>query len=392
MRIVVLGYIIRGPFGGMVWHHLQYLMGLRRLGHDVYFFEDSDDYESCYDPGIGSMTTDPTFGLKYASDVLERVGLNDRWAYFDAHRNQWHGPVADKAVELFRSADLLLNISAVNPVREWTLQQPHRTLIDTDPVFTQVRNQGAGDILRQAYTSFLTFGESFGMDSCSIPDDGLPWTPTRQPIVLEAWPVTPAHADGNFTTVLNWDSYRTVEHGGRVFGMKSASYRSYFELPLHTSERLELVVGGATHPPKAFWDCGWLGGDALEVTRTPFTYADYIRSSKGEFSLAKHGYVVSRSGWFSERSAAYLASGRPVITQETGFTDWLKADGGVISFNSLESAADALRHVAADYDRHCRQARAVAEEYFDSDTVLTDVLLKSTGSAVPAVASGAGKS
>jgi hypothetical protein len=391
MRILVLGYIVRGPFGGMVWHHLQYVMGLRRLGHDVYFIEDSDDYASCYDAARGEMTTDPTYGLQYARGIFDRQGLGKRWAYFDAHQNRWHGPAGAGALELFRTADLLVNVSCVNPVREWTLSPPLRVLIDTDPVFTQVRHMSTPVDLRGAFTAFLTFGECFGTKACSIPDDGLSWRPTRQPIVLDAWPVVDGNPNGNFTTVMNWDSYRSVEYGGRAFGMKSASFKPYFDLPSRTTERLEIAMGGSTRPPQSFWDCGWLHADVDDVTRTPWSYQEYIRASKGEFSLAKHGYVESRSGWFSERSAAYLASGLPVITQETGFTDWLKADSGVIAFDSPDSAVDALRRVAADYPEHCRGARAVAREYFDSDDVLGDMIRQATRGAHVAQAAAPGE-
>ena len=140
MRIVVLGYFIRGPLGGMVWSNLQYLMGLRQLGHDVYFFEDSDDYAACYDPPRDSMVVDPSYGLRFAEETFRAIGFGERWAYYDAHQATWHGPCGNKATELCRRADLLLNLCGVNPLRPWFEEASRKALVDEDPVFTQVRH------------------------------------------------------------------------------------------------------------------------------------------------------------------------------------------------------------------------------------------------------------
>jgi hypothetical protein len=378
MRIIVLGYIVRGPLGGLVWHHLQYVMGLRRLGHDVIFIEDSDDYESCYDPVRGAMTSDPSFGLEFAAAVFDLAGTS--WAYFDAHSNTWFGRAGNAAREIIRSADLLLNLSGVNPIRDWFLNAPHRVLIDTDPVFTQIRHLKDMEKMEEAllHTAFFTFGENFGRPDCSIPDDGLPWLPTRQPVVLDAWPVCPSEPNANFTTVMQWDSYPPQEYGGRSFGMKSASFGPYLDLPRRTRERLELAIGSSSAPRDQLRNQGWIVTDPLAVARTAATYQQFIRDSKAEFTVAKHGYVATRSGWFSERSAVYLASGRPVITQDTGFTDWLRADSGVLAFDSPDSAAAGIERVNGDYARQCRQAREIAEEFFESGAVLNYLLRRAT--------------
>ena len=380
MRIIVLGYIVRGPLGGLVWHHLQYVMGLHRLGHDVTFIEDSDDYESCYDPVRDATTSDPSFGLEFTSAVFDFAGISERWAYFDAHSNTWFGPGGAAAREMLRSADLLLNLSGVNPMRDWFLNAPYRVLIDTDPVFTQIRHLKDGKKMQDAllHTAFFTFGENFGKPECSIPGDGLPWLPTRQPIVLDAWPVRPGRPGANFTTVMQWDSYPAQEHGGRSFGMKSASFNPYLDLPRRTEDKLELAIGSSSAPRDQLRNYGWIVTDPLAVTRTAATYQEFIRDSKAEFTVAKHGYVATRSGWFSERSAAYLASGRPVVTEDTGFSDWLRADGGVMAFDSPDSAAAAIERVNRDYARQCRRARAVAEEFFESGAVLNHLLRRAT--------------
>lgn len=376
MKIIVLGYIVRGPLGGLAWHHLQYITGLTNLGHDVYFFEDSDDYPSCYDPSRHLTGTNPEYGLRFAAEAFDRVGLGDRWVYYDAHTGKWQGPVGDRGPELCASADLLLNISGVNPLRAWSLDIPDRVLIDTDPVFTQIRHLSDPLALRMAgqHTAYFTFGENTGSANCAIPSDGFPWNPTRQPIVLDAWPAMPASDKGHFTTVMQWDSYEPVLHNGHRYGMKSESFTPYLDLPSMTDSKLELCLGGENAPRDRLLDNGWLLSNSLEITRSPWSYQQYIQSSRAEFSVAKQGYVVSRSGWFSERSAAYLASGRPVALQETGFSDWLDTGTGILAFKDPETAADCLDDISSRYRHHCKAARQVAEEYFDSRKVLRKLL------------------
>ena len=368
LRIVVLGFIVRGPLGGLAWHHLQYLMGLACLGHDVHFLEDSDNYPSCYDPARDLTDTDPTYGLAFATRTFEKLGLGNRWAYHDAHTSRWLGPCADKIREVCSTADLLLNISGVNPIRPWLEGIPVRALVDTDPAFTQIRHltDPVARNFASQHTVFFSFGENIGRSESAVPDDGLTWHPARQPIVLDAWPVTAGPVDGMFTTVMQWGSYPSREYKGIYYGMKSDSFGPYMDLPQDTGGILELAVGSPSAPRSLLRDKGWSVRNPLEPTRNPWTYQEYIQNSKAEFSIAKHGYVVSRCGWFSERSAAYLASGRPVVVQETGFSNWLPTGAGVIAFNTLEEAVAGIKEVNGRYEYHCKAAREIAQEYFDA--------------------------
>lgn len=375
LRIVVLGYIVRGPIGGMCWHHAQYLAGLQRLGHDVWFFEDSEDYESCYDPRTHSLTTDPTYGLDFTADLLARLGLRSRLAYFDAHRDAWLGPAADAALRVSNDADVLINISGVNPVRPWHAGIPLRILIDTDPAFTQLRHVDPAMRARaDAHNAFFTFAENFGRPDCTVPLDGYPWTRTRQPVVAELWPVEPGPANGRYTTVMQWESYPPRKYRGVTYGVKSHSFRDYITFPSRVDPELELAMGGAGAPREELTDGGWKVVDSFPPTRDPWAYQSYIRGSKGEFSVAKQAYVTTRSGWFSERSAVYLASGRPVIVQDTGFSEWLPTGGGLMAFKDPDEAAAAIAAVDCSYAAHCRAAREVAVEHFDSRTVLTSLM------------------
>jgi len=369
----------------MAWHHLQYALGLAQLGHDVYFVEDSDDYPSCYDPTRLKTDVDPSYGLGFAADVFTRVGLGERWTYYDAHTTSWLGPCASRIADVFATAEVLLNVSGVNPLRPWLMQVPRRVLIDTDPAFTQIRHltNPEAHSRASAHTEFFSFGENIHSSSSEVPDDGFQWTPTRQPIVLDAWPVTPGPPNGRFTTVMVWEAYKPLQYAGRSYGLKSTSFGPYLEMPSRAASQFEVALGSPPAPRQVLRDHGWSVRNPLHPTRDLWAYQDYIRSSKAEFSIAKEGYVVTRSGWFSDRSAAYLASGRPVVTQETGFSDNIPIGEGLFSFSTLDEAVAAVEEVESRYDFHCRAARAVAEEYFDSRNILASLIDNVTASAIP---------
>ena len=377
LRVLVGAYLVRGPMGAMAWHYLQYAAGLAALGHDVRVVEDSgDDPWCCYDPSRGTVDADATYGLAFAQRALDLVGLGDRWAYHDVHGGGWRGPAGADAVQ---GADVLLNVSGAHPVRDWFAGVPVRALIDTDPGFRQARtlSEPRDRALAGAHTSFHTFGERFGTPGCRIPDDGLPWRPTRQPVVLDRWPVTPPPADAPFTTVMKWDSYDERTAGDLRLGMKSASFDAIAELPARTGAELELAVSGDA-PTGRLAELGWRLADPQAVAPDPAAFQAYVRASAGEVTVAKEGYVVTRSGWFSERSAGYLASGRPVITQDTGFGDYLPTGTGLLAFRNIDEAAAAVEAVRAEPAAHARAAREIAEEHFDARRVLTALLEDAT--------------
>lgn len=380
LRVVVMGYVVRGPLGGMAWSDLQYLASLKALGHEVVYVEDSDDYPSCYDPTTNETTADPTYGLAFARDALERVGLADDWSFFDSHSQSWHGPLAPAGSSVFSEADVLLNLAGVNPLREWALQIPMRILVDQDPAFTQIKNltDPARAAFTRDHTSFATFAVNIGDPACSVPDDGIPWRPTRQPVIADRYRATEGPVDGSFTTVMQWESYPAVEFAGSHFGTKSTSFEDYLALPGQTDVRLELALGAPADTRDRLEAAGWSTIDPRGVTRTPATYEDYIRGSKGEFGIAKHGYVSTRSGWFSERSLAYMVNARPVVIQDTGFSRLLPVGAGVLSFTSPEEAREGLRSVEIDYRRHCKMARSVVAEYFEGRKVVQDLLEAAT--------------
>jgi hypothetical protein len=375
MRIIVLGYIIRGPLGGLCPHHFQYLLGFKKMGHEVLFLEDSDSYASCYNPDTHEMTTDPTYGINFITELFKKYDLENSWAYFDEHSGQWYGQSQKKVFEFCASADLVVNISHVNPLRDWWLNIPTRILIDTDPAFTQIRHldDDAYSHIAKQHTHFFTFGENFGKPGCSIPDDGFAWKPTRQPVVFDMWELAQPRPEGKWSTVMSWDSYKVRKHGDITYGMKSASFTEYMQLPTMTSEDFELAIG-ANPPRERLREAGWKVEGALAVTRTVDNFRNFISNSKGEWSIAKQGYVVCDSGWFSERSCSYLAMGRPVIVQNTGFDQVIETGRGLFAFSSPAESVTCLEEVTRNYDRHCEYAREVAHSFFDSKMVLGEML------------------
>lgn len=384
LRIIVLGYLVRGPVGGFASYHLQYVTGLAQLGHDVYFVEIGDDYPSCYDPSRHITERDPTYGLRFTADVFERVGLPNRWAYFDAHRALWQGPCADSIAEIGSTADLLLNVGSINSIHPCLAEIPARALVDLDPVFTQIKHltDPAARAHALHHTAFFTIGENIGQPHCTIPDDGLPWQPTRQPVVLDAWPFTPGPVRGKFTTVMLWESYPVREYDGVRYGVKADSFGPYLDLPTRSGLKFELAVGGPAVPLDLLRNKGWAPINPLGVTKDPWSYQGYIQQSKAEFSVAKQAYVATRSGWFSDRSVAYLASGRPVIVQETGFSDWVRSGTGLVPFATSDEALQGVEDVERRYELHSRAARGLAEEYFDSRKVLARLIERAMNPAL----------
>jgi hypothetical protein len=374
LRIIVLGFLIRLPMGGLSWHYLNYVHGLAEMGHDVYYIEDSYDRPACFGPDASGPTTNANYGLRFASEAFSRLGLADRWAYYDAHANEWKGSRARDAVALCKTADLVLHVSGLNPLRDWLGAVPVRALIDTDPGFTQIRNLTNPAYRRgcEAHTVFFSFGENIGKPDCSIPHDGFPWQPTRQPISLEAWPYLPAPDHAPYTTVMSWESFDApFEFGELRLGMKSESFKSLIELPSFVGRIFEIAVrANSASSIAALRQAGWGIADIDSVSCDPWKYQNFIQQSRAEFGVAKAGYAATRCGWFSERSAAYLASGRPVLHQDTGFSQWLPIGEGVHSFHSVNDAVDAIRRIEVDYEFHCRRAREVAIEYFAAPLVL----------------------
>jgi hypothetical protein len=310
------------------------------------------------------------------TELFERFELADRWAYRFPWQSQWFGMSDARRQEVIDSADLLINVSG-------TLEKPaeyravrRMAYIDSDPVFTQVKlargQQYLRDILDQ-HDVLFTFGEALGLPSSQTPDTGDRWIPTRQPVILSEWEVGTKPRDV-FTTVMNWSSYNPVEHEGVQYGQKDVEFRRFFKLPEQVAPaKLELAAksGRKTKLPRdQLKHLGWLLAEPDIVCPDLDSYRNYLQSSKAEWSVAKGGYVQGQSGWFSCRSACYLAAGRPVVVQDTGFSKVLPTGEGIVAFTNMEEAVAGIQSIESDYERHSRAARQIAEEWFDANRVL----------------------
>lgn len=375
LKVVCSGHIVRHPVGGLCWHHLQYLVGLRRMGHAVTFFEDHGWAYSCFDPARNELTDDPSYGLSFARALFAEHGLEKDWCYLGADGTA-HGMPRAELAQRCGECDVYLNLSNVNWIPE-LLHCRRRALVDTDPVFTQIGGFGMRESFDRHHVLF-TYGENVHRAGCEMPTAGKSWLPTRQPVVTDLWPVAPPSApdDAAWTSVMNWSAYGGGErlHEGRAYGQKPREFEPFYSFPKAVEQPMELAVTAPAAARDRLIDGGWRIADPLRVTRTPESYQRYLRESRGEFSVAKHGYVATRCGWFSDRTCAYLASGRPAVVQDTGFGKFLPAGQGLLAWRTPADAADAIRRVNADYASHCRAARAVVEQNFDAHRVLTDLL------------------
>ena len=380
LRIVVTGQMAQYPLGGVTWFYLHYVLGLARLGHEVWYFEDSGQWP--YNPTADGLVEGCEYNVDYLNEVLTRFDLEGRWAYRFPWESQWFGLEADERREVVETADLLVNVSGTLE-RPWEYRAVGRlAYVDTDPVFTQVKlARGQADFrkLVDAHDIHFTYGER---ESDAVPDTGHRWRKTRAPVVLSEWR-TDAEPRDVLTTVMNWTSHNSIEFEGMRFGQKDEEFRQFIELPgLVESQVLELALGSGKNqpPPRALLTHkGWNLVDPNEVCPDLDSFRAYTESSKAEWGVAKNGYVRGQSGWFSERSARYLAAGRPVVVQETGFSDVLPVGEGILPFTTLAEAASAIREVERDYDRHAQAARGIAEQHFDSDAILARLVEEAMG-------------
>jgi hypothetical protein len=397
LLLIVVGTVAASPWAGMAWMHMQIAAGLKRLGHRVYYFEVSSDYP--YDPVRRLKVNDSAYALTYLAATAESFGLGDAWAYRRSYSDgAWFGLGRAKAEELLVEADAVFNVSGATRLRtREELKVGRLVYLGTDPVFHEITlAQGSEDTrtLIEQHDDFATYGENIGNPDCPIPPlPGLK-ARTRQPVLLDLWRgASPARSE--FTTVCNWKQVgRDVEFGGEVYGWsKHQEFLKFLDLPRRVSQGIELAIGFAdasANGPRAgevipaeglsgaesrlLQSHGWRLADSQALTTDPWRYRDYVQASRGEFTVAKDQNVRLRSGWFSERSACYLAAGRPVITQDTGFGGVLPTGEGLFAFNTMEEILAAFDAVASDYDRHSRAALAIAEDYFQAEGVLARLI------------------
>jgi len=364
VKILVAGIIARYPFGGVTWCSLMYLLGLRALGHEVFYIEDTG--ECIYDPEQNIRSEDPAYGTRYINAALAPFDLGERWSFVN-YDGSYHGASQEVVHAFCRDADLFINLSGGSWFwREEYARIPRRVFIDSDPVFTQLaiaKGEGWYVDFFHNFTHLFTFGANIGTPACDVPTSGLTWLKTWQPVVTDLWKTAGSQADGSFTTVMTW----RIESFSDVDGNKDREFMKVIDLPSRTGHRFELAVNG---PQGLLREHGWTTVDAMGVSRSLWDYRRFIQESKGEFGVAKHAYVSHRSGWFSDRTECYLAAGRPALVQDTGWSAHVPQGSGLLGFSNMEQAIAGLDAIATRYEEHVKAAREIAYEHFDAARVL----------------------
>lgn len=379
-RVLVLGMMGRCPFGGQTWLYLNWLLGLHKLGYDVWYVEDDSVWP--YDPIANSCTDDCSYAVQHIASCMERIGLAERWVYRLADRKGacW-GLTEAGLADLYNSADMLLNVVGAVDLREEHLVVPARIYVQCDPVTCELRLAVGDAHTRQAFerhTQVFTYGENYGAPDCGVPLNGLHYRKTRQPLDLELWPYCFTPNARYFTTIGNYRQKGSdvVYNGDTFHWSKHHEWEKILGLPQRTAQAFQLaMMPDDSDDRKLLAAHGWNLVPPLEMSMDIFgAYPAYIQNSRGELTVAKDQNVRLRSGWFSERAVCYLASGKPVITQETGFSNILPTGEGLFSFSDMNDIFAALDAINSDYERHCKAAREISEEYFDAKKIVQQLL------------------
>jgi hypothetical protein len=377
-----MGFMGSCPIAGVIWQHIHYIVGLQRLGHDVYYVEDSARLP--YNPETFEVNNE----YDYAEQLLERLArefnFTNRWAFCARYlpKNPTVGLSLKKVRQLYRDADAILNICGTQEFNDDLLTNDRILYVESDPGVEQIKiDQGVKSTrqyLRRHHALF-TFGENVGTPDFPVPTHGLKWLPTRQPVVTDLWRSRRSVRPGAvLTSIANWSTSGLKDiswRGQKYLWSKSLEFLRFVAAPKKSGEPFELATDIKDAKVRSrFERNGWRLTSPLQLSVDYWLYRDYIRLSKGEFTVAKDQYVRLKTGWFSDRSACYLASGRPVITQKTGFTAYYGGESGLFAFNSLGEIAEAVRMINADYKRHCRAASEIAKDVFEAEKVLASLL------------------
>ena len=369
MNILLSGTIGRSGLGGQAWASLQYLLGFRALGHEVFYLEDCGESSWVYHWEKEEWTTELDYPAAYVRECLEAFGLRDRWIY-RTNESSVGAPV-ERLLEFCATADLLV-MRAV-PLWVWRPEYDRprrRAFIDVDPGFTQINiangDKGLAEGIARCERRF-TLGQRIGAPDCPIPTDGGPWLKTMPPVFLPEWPFSNDDAAA-FTSIMRWQGFREATYNGVSYGQRDKEFSGFLDLPRRSSQKFRIAQMGVD--PKLLESHGWETTPGETVSKTPASYREFIRNSRAELGIPKHGYVKMRGGWFSDRSVCYLASGRPVLLEDTGLREWLPAGKGVVTFSSVDEAAAGVELINRDYETHRRAARELAENFFSTGRVL----------------------
>ncbi len=370
-RIVLGSYMVHYPLGGMMSYVLQYLLGFQRLGHDVLFVEKAGYPNACFDPARGVMSDDCSYGVAAVGAMLAGWGLGDRWCFVDA-AGRYHGLSQRQVESALRTADVFVDMGTHGAWLEEAAQSGQRVLIDGEPAYTQMimeKRLAAGDQLPE-YDLYYTNGLNVGTASCTAPTAQRPWRHLVHPVMAGLFEVPPPPPDAPFTTIMNWQSHDRIEFKGAIYGQKDVEFDKFLGLPERAGAPMQIAVAGKEVPAQRLERSGWQVTDAHTMTVSLESFVRYIGASRGEFSVCKNVFVATNTGWFSDRSAAYLASGRPVVLQETGFSAHLPVGEGLFAVRTVDAAAGAIHEILENYEPHAQAAREIAREHLGADRVL----------------------
>lgn len=382
LRIIVTGMVGLYPVGGVAWDYLQYIVGFARLGHDVYYHEDTWSWP--YHPVEKTHTADGSYSAAYLRDFFNAYApeLADRWHYLHLHEQSF-GMRREAFDAVAADTDVFLNVSGASMVPENLPGNCVKVFLDTDPGYNQImlseRHDWSENVDRwcasvAAHDRHFTYAENIHGSDCIVPKLDFDWKTTRMPTVLDLWEPVAAGAPSPtapWTTIMTWNNFKgKLTYRGVEYFSKGTEFEKIMGLPGQVTVPLKVAVGGIRAPVELLSRSGWQVIDGPEATVTPAMYQSFIGASRGEISTAKQVYTAMRTGWFSCRSACYLAAGRPVIVQDTGFTSVIPPRSGLLPFTTAEEAKAAIEAVEADYGVHARGARAAAAEHFDSGRVL----------------------
>jgi hypothetical protein len=376
-KIIVFGILFWYPLAGVTYQFLHYLIGLRRLGYDPYYIEDSGRW--VYDPRLNDLTPNASSNVCAVAPFLEEHGFAGRWAFRGAYPDgQCYGMEEEAILRLYREADAFLNVTGAQEIREEHLACPRRIYVESDPFATQVR-VAQGDVATiaalDAHDTHFSFGENIGAPDCDVPADRYQWLPTRQPVDLDLWaPATPP--GDSYRTITTWHNKgKNIEYRDEVYyWTKDREFLGLLGIPHNTPVPFELATGVDELTRDCLHEHGWRQIDSVEVSSDPERYRSYIQESRAEFTVARDQYVRPNTGWFSDRSACYLAAGRPVITQETGFSKALPTGEGLFAFRTMDDVLAAVAAIEGDYVLHASRARDIAAEYFAAEKVLGSLM------------------
>ena len=370
-RIVLSACMFRYPLGGMLSWALQYLLGLKALGHEVYFVEKYGCPDACYDPSKGVMSNDPAYGLKIVSDLLTRFELAGHWC-FVGYGEEYHG-LSKKAVEeVFRTADLFIDLEAPGGWAEEATHSRLRVLIDGEPAYTQMKwaNDAAWGRPVPVYDRYYTNGKNVGTAGNPVPTLGIRWEHVYSPVVTDLFRNPPGVSNGQYSTVMNWRSHAPLAYKDKTYGQKAEEFQKFVGLPRLVKAAMAIAVSGKEVPVATLQENGWSVVNGEQVSGSFDAFRQYVGACRGEFSVCKNVFVVPFTGWFSDKSAAYLASGRPVVLQDTGFSRHLPTGQGLLAVNNAEEAREAIGRIEDDYALHSRRAREIAHEYLEAKKVM----------------------